>query len=325
MPANLTPQYYEAEEAFKRAATTEEKIAALEEMLAVIPKHKGTEKLQADIKKRLSKLRAAGEKKSGASRYDPFRIERQGAGQVALVGLPNTGKSALVSSLTRAAARVAEYPFTTTLPLAGMMPYENISFQLVDTPPVTADMFPAGLSGVLRGADLLLVMVDAGSDDCLQQLQDCLEALTMKRILVTEGEPVGNAKSPDRCLLVAGKCDLPDSPARVEMLRELAPPGMELLAVSATSGENLDALREKIFRMAGVIRVYTRAPGKDPDRDRPFVLPRGSTVLDLAESIHKDFTRTLKNARVWGSAKFDGQSVPREYELQDQDIVELHV
>lgn len=325
MPANLTPQYYEAEEAFKKAATTDEKIAALEEMLAVIPKHKGTEKLQADIKKRLSKLRAAGEKKSSASRYDPFRIERQGAGQVALVGLPNTGKSALVAALTRANTKVADYPFTTTLPVSGMMPYENISFQLVDTPPVTADMFPAGLSGVLRGAELLLVLVDAGSDDCLQQLDDCLEALKLKRVLITEGKPVGNSKAPDRCLLVANKCDLPESESRVEMLRELVPPGMEMMTVSALTGQNLEDLREKVFRKAGVVRVYTRAPGKEPDLKRPFVLPRGSTVLDLAVSIHKDFARTLKNARVWGSAKFEGQSVPREYKLQDQDIVELHV
>lgn len=150
MPANLTPQYYEAEEAFKKATTVEEKIAALEEMLAVIPKHKDTEKMQADLKKRLSKLRTEGEKKSSASRYDPFRIERQGAGQGALVGVPNTGKSALVAALTRAKLKVAGYPFTTTLPLAGMMPYEDISFQLIDTPPVTAGMMPAGLAGVLQ-------------------------------------------------------------------------------------------------------------------------------------------------------------------------------
>lgn len=325
MPANLTPQYHEAEEAYKKATTVEEKIAALEEMLAIIPKHKGTEKLQADIKKRLSKLRAAGEKKSSTSRYDPFRIERQGAGQVALVGLPNTGKSALVAALTRANTKVADYPFTTSVPIAGMMPFQNIYFQLVDTPPVTADTVPAGLAGVLRSADILLLLVDAGSDDCLQQLEDCLEALRKKRVLITEGEAVGNSKTPEQCLLLANKCDLPGSEERVELLEEMAPAGMKLMPVSTASGHNLENLRQKIFQMAGVVRVYTRAPGKEPDLEKPFVLPAGSTVLDLAVSIHKDFARTLKSARVWGSVKFDGQSVPREFVLQDQDIVELHV
>jgi len=325
VPANLTPQYHQAEEAYKKAATLEDKIAALEEMLAVIPKHKGTEKLQADLKKRLSKLRAEGEKKSSASRFDPFKIERQGAGQAALVGLPNTGKSSLVAALTRAKLKVADYPFTTTLPFAGMMPYEDISFQLVDTPPVTAASVPPGLTGILRSADLLLLVVDAGSDDCLQQLEECLDVLTQKRVLVTEGIPQKNSKGPERCLLVAGKCDLPESADRIALLQEMLPAGMEMLPVSTASGHNLEALRKKIFHMAGVIRVYTKVPGRQPDMSKPFVLPGGSTVLDLAVSIHKDFYHSLKSARIWGSARFDGQSVPKDYVLQDKDIVELHV
>lgn len=226
MPANLTPQYHAAEEIFKKASTTEEKIAALEEMLAVIPKHKGTEKLQADIKKRLAKLREESMRKGAAKRVDPFHIERQEAGQVVLFGFPNTGKSSLLNALTRASAKVAEYPFTTTLPVSGMMPFEDILIQMVDLPPINAEMSPPGISGALIGADIILVVFDAG---------------------------------------------------------------------------------------------------KDPDMKAPFVIRQGSTVLELAQKIHKDLASKLKFARVWGSARFEGQSVPKDYVLQDRDIVEINV
>lgn len=170
MPANLTPQYHIAEENYKKAATIEEKIAALEEMLAVIPKHKGTEKLQADLKKRLSKLREEGARKSTAKRFDPFNIERQGAGQVMVFGYPNTGKSSLLNSLTRANTKVADYPFTTTLPVSGMMPFEDIYIQMVELPPITAEMSPPGISGALINADIILVVFDLSSDQCLEQV-----------------------------------------------------------------------------------------------------------------------------------------------------------
>jgi len=142
VPANLTPQYHAAEEAFRRARTAEEKIAALQEMLAVIPKHKGTEKLQADIKRRIARLREEGKKKSKTRGYNPFNVEKQGAGQIVLAGYPNTGKSALVGVLTRAKVKVADYPFATSLPVAGMMPYEDTYVQLVDTPPIAPDNVP---------------------------------------------------------------------------------------------------------------------------------------------------------------------------------------
>jgi hypothetical protein len=127
MPANLPPQYIEAEEVYRRAKTAAEKIAALEDMLAVIPKHKGTEKLQADIKRRLARLRDESEKKAKAGRRDPFLVERHGAGQVAVVGFPNVGKSALVGAFTRAKVEVAPYPFATAFPVAGMMETVSLS------------------------------------------------------------------------------------------------------------------------------------------------------------------------------------------------------
>ncbi len=323
MPANLTPQYYEAEEAFKKAVTVEEKIAALEEMLAVIPKHKGTEKIQADLKKRLSKFRQEGLKKAKTGRADPFSIERQGAGQVALLGFPNTGKSSLVAALTRAKPKVANYPFTTTVPLAGMMPYEDIFIQLVDTPPVTEEIIPPGLSGVLRNADILLLLVDAAADDCLEQLLFALNFIKEKKIVREDTAPGVRGIAPGKMMVLAARADLPQSLDNIQIMKELGPEGIEFFPVSSVTGLGLEALREKIFQVLGVIRVYTKVPGKEPDLKRPFILKRGSTIFDLAESIHRDLPRLMKNARVWGSARYDGQSVMRDYVIQDRDIVEI--
>jgi ribosome-interacting GTPase 1 len=323
LPANLTPQYYNAEEAFKKAVSAEEKITALEEMLAVIPKHKGTEKMQADLKKRLSKFRAEGLKKTGVSHADPFSVERQGAGQVALLGFPNTGKSSFLAAMTRAKPKIADYPFTTTMPLAGMMPFEDIFIQLVDTPPVTAEIIPSGLSGTLRSADILLVLVDSASDDCLEQLEFCLNYLEEKKIVREDTAPGVRGVSPANLLVLAARADLPQSNENMQIMKELGPVGIELYPVSTKTGQGLEGLREKIFQMLGVIRVYTKIPGREPDLKRPFVLKRGSTVLDLAEYVHRDLPKLMKNARVWGSAKYEGQSVMRDYTLYDRDVVEI--
>ncbi|MDI7247971.1 MAG: 50S ribosome-binding GTPase [Bacillota bacterium] len=327
MPANLTPQYLEAEQAFKEAKTTAEKIAALEEMLAVIPKHKGTEKLQADIKRRLSKLREEGERKAKTGRQDPFLIERHGAGQVVLVGFPNSGKSAIVGALTRAKVTVAEYPFSTALPLAGMMQFEDIWIQLVDMPPVTEEEMPAGMSGALRNADALLIVVDVSSDDCLDQLEGVLRHLREKRILRDDCEMAAGVRGHTLtgCMVAATKIDLPRSRDNLEILKEYVPPALEMVPVSVASRENVETLRRRVFDLLGIIRIYTKVPGKPPDMGQPFVLKRGSSVVDMAAAVHRDFPSKLKSARIWGSARFDGQSVPRDYILHDRDIVELHV
>lgn len=316
MPANLTPQYYAAEQAFREATAVEDKIAALEEMLAVIPKHKGTEKLQADIKRRLSRLREEGEKKRRTGGTDPFKVDKQGAGQVVLFGFPNSGKSSLVAALTRARVTVADYPFSTSLPVAGMMPFEDVMVQLVDTPPVTVETIPPGLTGTLRNADALAMVIDVGADDCLDQLEGCLAHLRERRIL---GDDLS------RSLVLAAKADLDPSGEALALVRELAPPGLEIIPVSTKTGLNLGVLPGRLFHILNVIRVYSKVPGKEADRNTPFILKRGSTILDMAGAVHREFPEKLKNARVWGSARFDGQSVTRDYVLQDGDVVELHV
>jgi len=317
LPANLTPQYYSAEEKYKKGRSPEEKIEALQEMLAVIPKHKGTEKLQADLKKRLSQMRDESlQKKKQTGGFNPFHVEKQGAGQVVLAGCPNTGKSALVAALTRAKIKVADFPFTTAVPATGMMPYEDVLVQLVDTPPFTAEGFPPGLTGTLRNADAILIIIDLNSGDCLTQLETAQQLLAERGIIDAEGE------SPLALpfLLLGMKADLPDAAANLEILAELHP-NVSILPASIYS--ELTLLRESIYRLLDVIRIYGKAPGKKAEMERPFVLKSGSTVLDLAYQIHRDFPNKLKSALVWGSARFDGQAVARDYVLQDKDIVEL--
>ncbi|NLZ44754.1 MAG: TGS domain-containing protein [Clostridia bacterium] len=331
MPANLTPQYLAAEERYRQARDKAEKIAALEEMLAVIPKHKGTDHLQADLRRRLAKLRQMEEGKAGSKSADPFHIPKEGAGQVVLLGYPNTGKSALVGALTRAKVNVADYPFATSLPVTGMMSYQDIMIQLVDLPPVIPGEMPRGMAGTLRLADLILIIVDGSSDSCLEQLAGCHELLQQRGILITAEEELRpHVKTARDLLAVMTKSDLPGAETRLEFLlelgKELSPAGgWETLAVSVNKPESLEVLRERIFANLRVIRVYTKVPGKEADMSKPFILKDGGTVLDLAELVHRDFPGKLKRARVWGSAKFPGQPVERDYRLADGDIVELLV
>ncbi len=323
MPANLSPQYYEAEESYRKAKTVEEKKAALQEMLSSIPKHKGTEKLQADIKSRLARLREESQKKKQAKGgYDPFNVEKQGAGQVVLLGYPNVGKSALLGAFSRAKVKIGDYPYTTSLPLAGMMPYEDTYVQVVDGPPVTSDSIPPGFLGTIREADALIIVVDASADECLDQLEGTLFLLQEKSVidLSAEGEEV---VAPQPFVIIASKIDLEGARDNLTLLRELKPE-FEIHGVSV-HGEGLPELKEIVFKMLKVIRVYGKAHGKPADLEQPFILKEGSTVLDFAEEIHKDFASKLKSALVWGSSRFDGQPVSRDYILHDKDIVELQM
>lgn len=326
MPANLTQQYYAAEEAYKQASTYEEKLAALEEMLATVPKHKGTEKIQAEIKKRLSRMRKEGGQGqgSGSRQEDPFSIESQGAGQVLLLGPPNSGKSALVQALTNAKTEPTEYPFATVLPIPGMMAYEDTAIQLVDTPPYVADAVPGNFGSAIRNAHLLALVLDLTDQDSVDHLVSMLDYLREKRILREEAPPGVRALTCDKLLILGNKADSADYQEMVGLIEELVPDCPTLLPVSAVTGYNLDQFRALAFERLQVIRVYTKRPGKEPDLARPFILPAGSTVSDLAEFIHKDLADNLKTAKVWGSSKFDGQAVNHDYTLADRDIVELN-
>ncbi|NQU22016.1 MAG: 50S ribosome-binding GTPase [Candidatus Nealsonbacteria bacterium] len=328
MPANLTAQYLKAEEEYRRSSTVDEELKCLQVMLQEIPKHKGTDHLQAMLKSKISKAkREITTEKKGGSRG--LRIPRQGAGTAILLGPPNTGKSQLVATLTRAEPEVAPYPFTTKLPAPAMMPWEDVHVQLIDTPPITADYMDSHLHGLTRAADLALLVVDLGSDDGVEQCQEVLDRLstTKTRLAATsylDEEDVGLSYT--QTFLVANKIDADDARERLDLLHELCPLDFREFVVSAKEATGLEELREAVFRSMDVVRVYTKLPSaKQPDFDRPFTIRRGRTLLDLAGQVHKDYAERLKNARVWGSAVHDGTVVKGDYVLHDKDVVELHI
>jgi len=325
MPANLTPQYEKAEARFREASTDGEKLDALEEMLRAIPKHKGTEKMQADIKRRISQHRKAAAKKTGRRGPDPFYVPKGGAGQVILVGAPNVGKSMLVAATTNAPVKVGEYPHTTVLPAPGMWSFEDAQIQLVDTPPIAAGHLPGGLFGAIQLADVIAILVDAAGD-ALEQADTVVRVLTERGLelrSLPRNELDPDNRSQRSAVLVANKIDLAD-PGDVETFRELYGGTIEVRPVSAATGEGLERLRDRLWQLLAVIRVYTKRPGKHADLGEPFTLPKGSTVDDLARSIHRELPEKMQFARIWGEGHFDGQQVHRTEVLQDRNIVEIH-
>lgn len=324
MPANLTPQYHAADAKYRSARTVEEKRSALEEMLQIIPKHKGTEKMQADIKRRLARLRHEQERQS-AKRGPSMHVDPEGAAQVVILGPPNAGKSSLLAALTRAEPAVAEYPFTTTRPQPGMMPYEDVQVQLVDLPPVTSQHLDPWMGNVVQSADAALLLADPTSTAVPADVEEVRERFAgLHSPLVGElPEDAATRDLPLPTLMVVTKTDLV-TPGDVEVLRELYEGEYPLVAVSAATREGLQELKVRIWRLLGLVRIYTKPPGKKPDHSAPFVLAEGSTILDLAARIHQELPERVQYARVWGG-RVDGQKVSREYELHDRDTVELGV
>jgi hypothetical protein len=326
MPTNLPPDYYEVEKQYRAAGTPAEKIAYLEEMLSIVPKHKGTDHLRADLRRKLSRLKTSpGAKKGVSRRASAFRIDREGAGQVAVIGPANVGKSALVTALTNASPEVSASPYTTWKPTPGMMIIENVQVQLIDTPPLDREFVEPILMDLIRRCDLMLLMVDLDTDP-VQQLEDALELLVENRIMprhLCAEHPEGQRITCLPLIVLANKNDDPSSDENFLIFKELCQHECTALPISAATGRNLDELKRLVYEKLGIMRVYTKAPGREPDYNAPFVLKQGSTIEDLAAKIHQDFVRGLKSARVWGKKVYDGQMVGRDYVLQEGDIVEL--
>lgn len=329
MPANLTPQYQRLEEQYRRAHTAQERAVLLEDMLATIPKHKGTEKLQADLKTKLKETKselqaeAAAPKKVGKT----FRFPRQGCGQVVIVGAPNSGKSRILKELTKAEPEVAPYPFSTREPMPGMMAWQDVTVQLIDTPPITDAQFEPYLLNLVRAADAVVLAFDGSSDDAPEQTAEVFKQFADRKTLLAD---VTGFDEEDfsivrvKTLLVATRGQDEACGDRLDFFREMTGREFPTLQVDLDQAGDVEQLREAIYRLLGVIRIYTKKPGKPADMTSPFAIKVNGTVEDLAAAVHRDLVESLKFAKVWGTSAHDGQTVGREHVLHDKDLVELH-
>ena len=339
MPTNVSPEYKKAEEAYRAAREPKERLDCLKEMLRTIPKHKGTEHLQSDIKTRIKTLseELAGPKKGGKRSGPSHVVRNEGAAQLCMIGPPNAGKSSLHVKLTGSHSDVGPYPYTTHLPIPGMLPFEDVQFQLVDLPPVSEDFLEQWLVNTLQHADGILLVIDVADPECLEQVPAVLERLKVKKIYLRSAWP-GLGSSPSTAevdddqfrldiptLLIANKSDLDPDPDEVKVLEELLGLRFPAITVSAETGDGLEQIGPFLFKALEIVRVYTKTPGKKADDDKPFTVRRGDTIQDVASLVHKDIARGLKFARMWGEEVFDGQQVGPDHLVADKDIVELHV
>jgi hypothetical protein len=269
--------------------------------------------MQADIRRRLSQERKESQKK-GASHALPFYyVPREGAGQVALLGPANAGKSSLVCTLTHAHPEIGDYPFTTRLPTPGMMNFENVAIQLVDLPPISADFTEPWMPQAVRHANASVLVVDVNDAEDLEEIE-LIEA------------DLRDWHLPPPRLLACNKVDQPGAAGNFEALADLFRDRYRAVAVSAATGEGLAGFARAVFDLLDVVRVYTKAPGKKAELEKPYVLRRGATVLDAARQVHKDFAEHLRFARLYRrEGDHDGMMVERHHSVEDEDILEFHL
>ena len=340
MPANLPPEYYKLKHQFEAARTDDQQLPLLEEMLRVAPKHKGTEKVRADLRRRIATLRKGAGKKQ-AKKGHSYHVPKQGAGQIVLIGAPNVGKSQIVASFTNAKPAVSPAPYTTHEPAVGMLNYENIQFQLIDTPPITTDFVQSWVLDIVRNADFVLLVVNLASDEVLDQVEIVTSKLIEAKIEIVgrnhpdpqgveetlddESDEFFNAQFTKQVLVVANQADDLGAADRLEILREFYGDDFPIYPLSAITGKGLDSLQKAVYEQLEIVRVYTKAPGKPVDPEDPIVLRIGGTVIDAAMLLHKDFAESFKFARIWGPNWHDGQTVSRDDFVHDGDVLEFHV
>ncbi len=332
MPANLPPQYYELEREYKAERDPHEKLRLAQELLAIMPKHKGTDKLQADLKAKISKLKLQVEgpsKKTHGTRHVDARdhIDREGAAQIILIGPPNSGKSTIVDAVTGARPLIGDYPYTTREPLAGMMKFESVQLQLIDTPPIAEDYMEKFLPPLIRQADLVVLVVDIATPGFENRIGAVFRQLEEKRIILTPQPPekVDDPRYFHKKTVIAAHKSLEEgAEAGREKLNELYP-DFTIIPSSILDDDLMHNFGKALFDALRVMRVYTKKVGHEADFDDPIILPIGGTVEDAALELHKDFLNKLQYAKVWGKGKFEGQRVKNNFVLTDGDIIEFHI
>ncbi|QVL33168.1 50S ribosome-binding GTPase [Telmatocola sphagniphila] len=328
MAVNLPPHYHTAEDEYKKAKTPEDKLIALKKMWVILPKHKASEKVQMQLKSKMAELNDDIERKSSTVKKSPnsYKIPRQGAGQYVFLGPPNSGKSRLLTRLTKATPEVAPYPFTTREPIPGMMDFENIRLQLIDLPPITGDVYENYLTDFIRNTDAALLIVDLGDDDGPFAVEAVLEKLQAVKCILT-GTPPEGVEDPSlfhvKTLLVANKSDAEGAQDRLDIFKEMFGARFPIHVMSAENSEGIDELKKKMYETLGILRVYSKTQGKPADMKAPYTIPIGGDVVDFAGCIHSDLAATVKAAKVWGTGVYDGQTVKKDHVLHEGDIVEL--
>ncbi len=325
MPANLPPNYYAAEKRLRQESDPEAKVKILKEMLAIMPKHKGTDHLQGEIKKKISKFSSLSQKKSATKQTVSLdNIPREGVGQVSLVGLPNSGKSSIINHFTNAKSSVADYPFSTFKPVQGMMQYEDINIQLIDLPPISLEYDEQYVYNIIRLSDLVIVLIDLSVDNSEADYKLINNLLNKHNVFLKKnGDRRPQGVEAYKTSLIAGtKCEKGNfSPDDVDKIIDENLPS---ICLSLKDGIGIKQFKEMVFNRLKIIRIYTKTPGQKKDIGKPYILLKGANVYDAAEAIHKELAVNMKYARIWGSDKYDGQRVEREYILNDSDIIEIH-
>ncbi len=346
MPANLSPEYKAAADAFRKARDPAERLEHLREMLRVIPKHKGTDHLQADLKRRIKELdeELAGPKRGGARGGPALVIRPEGAAQIALLGAPNAGKSLLHDRLTGSGARSGPYPFTTQYPEPGMLRWQDVHFQLVDLPAIDAGHPVPWLTSTLHSADACLLVVDLADPDCVQQVTAVQQELARRKVsLVTrwpadaagQAVDVGRRSRPTK---TSSRCSCRRCCWRTRPTCSTTPTPTSRCWPSSSSRTSRDCWCRRRRAPGSASSVSgcggssgwcgstPRRPASRPSATgRSRCAPASTTVEDAARLVHRDMARTLKYARVWGrSVTADGQHVGREHRLADGDVLELH-
>ncbi|MCX6799263.1 MAG: 50S ribosome-binding GTPase [Candidatus Diapherotrites archaeon] len=355
MPTNVTVDFERARDKSQKAKSAEEKLNALYEMQRFAPSHKGGENLRRDISRKIAQVKKEQEKQRKREKQKgsgpSLAVKKEGIGQIAIVGLPNSGKSWLLNKLTGVDVEIAPYPFTTKKPVVGMMNYKGAKIQLVELPALVEGSSSGKANGpqllsVARTADAVIMAVRDSEEQrvLLRELRSANIAVNEKKpmIEVTPNKFGGieiankkNLKAPMRELIsflkVRGLYNV--NVVLNEELRNMQQVDRALddrivyknaLLVNPFTEKNIESLPQKIFSLLGRVLIYTKRPGEKPDLEAPLALPKGATIEDAARMLHKDLAERLKFARVWGGSKFGGQRVARDYRLQNLDVVEIY-
>lgn len=389
LPANLPPEAKTKWNEALNATNPREKLQLFQEFLSEIPKHKGNERLRAQIKTKMATLReeiSAQRGRRGGTRSS-WHVEREGAGQLMILGPTNSGRSSLLRALTNAQVNVAAYEYTTQRPVPGMLQYEDIQFQLVELPAPQInssgnyELQPEAID-LIRNSDGLVLVVDLATDPKRQlhtiiaaleearistqrqatqveivrekgsgeiriaasggqssckpeQIRELLHGYGIKNALVriygdvsirdVEDAIFENVTIHKPSVIVANKLDLPNARAALSEFDKELPQSMKAVGTSCLTAQGLNSIGEKIFRALGIIRVYTKEPNEPKPSEYPFVVRAGTTVRELARTIHTDLANKYRYSRIWGpTSKFAGERVGPEHVLGDEDVVEIH-